>query len=122
LSHHSVIVLQYSAFIFGGNKPNGSQNLEIFKFECAINRWDIIKQNGTSPGGCDNHTANYYDEQMIIFGGFRNGTVRTNEIHKFKFSSNIWVKVEPVGPIPPARAGHTAVIYKDNLVIFSGTN
>lgn len=83
-------------------------------------KWDIIEQMGDIPKTRDEHTANVYENAMIIFGGFVNG-VRTNEIFRYNFNTRRWDMIRPVTRIaPPARAAHSAIIYKDSLVIFGG--
>ena len=57
---------------------------------------------------------------MIIFGGFRKG-VRTNDIDKFLFQENRWVKVNASGAARPSpRSGHAAVIHQSAMWIFGG--
>jgi Galactose oxidase, central domain len=58
---------------------------------------------------------------MIVYGGFVKG-VRTNQIDKFLFQENRWVKVNvpPTSPMPKARCGHSAVIHQNSMWIFGG--
>mmetsp|Transcript_11670 Transcript_11670/g.11589 ORF Transcript_11670/g.11589 Transcript_11670/m.11589 type:complete len:172 (+) Transcript_11670:112-627(+) len=75
---------------------------------------------GDIPNNRDEHTANVYENSMIVFGGFSNGE-RTNEIYRYYFKENKWEYVKPLSNFhPPARAGHSAVIFHDNLVVFGG--
>lgn len=57
---------------------------------------------------------------MIVFGGFVNG-VRTNEIYKFHFPTRKWEHLQSASvKVPVERAAHSAIIYKDLLIIFGG--
>jgi N-acetylneuraminic acid mutarotase len=70
----------------------------------------------------DEHTATLFDGSMVIFGGFEEGE-RVNTLSRFHFSTKKWEKiVTKTGSLPEARAGHSAVLYKDLLIIFGGKN
>lgn len=58
---------------------------------------------------------------MIIFGGFCNGE-RTNELIKYLFLENRWVKITlPSGSKQPSpRSGHSACIFENAMYIFGG--
>jgi len=58
---------------------------------------------------------------MIIFGGFCNGE-RTNELIKYLFQENRWIKLNlPAGAIQPSkRSGHSACIYENAMYVFGG--
>jgi N-acetylneuraminic acid mutarotase len=58
---------------------------------------------------------------MIIFGGFTDGA-RTNEILKYSFNDNMWIKVDKNISVlqPTGRSGHSAVIFNNNMYIFGG--
>jgi|LauGreDrversion4_2_1035121.scaffolds.fasta_scaffold484558_2 hypothetical protein len=59
---------------------------------------------------------------MIIFGGFINGE-RTNSVFRFIFNENRWENITPnnnelMSPSP--RAGHSAALHGNNMIIFGG--
>lgn len=57
---------------------------------------------------------------MIIYGGFVNG-IRVSEIYRYFFKENKWEFVQPLSQeAPPKRAGHSAVMYGDSMVVFGG--
>jgi hypothetical protein len=74
----------------------------------------VVKVRGEQPETRDEHTACFYESEtsMILFGGFMRG-VRTNELDKFLFQENRWVKVNvpATSPRPSPRSGHASVIY-----------
>ena len=72
------------------------------------------------PGPCDDHTCNIYKDYMILFGGFRNGE-RSSEVFSFDLQNTTWTHIETKGLGPCPRAGQTAVVYNESLVIFGGT-
>jgi hypothetical protein len=57
-----------------------------------------------------------------MFGG-SGGILSFNDLNKFDLKLQKWIKLEPVGDIPPQREGHTArPIGKDKLFIHGGLN
>ena len=61
----------------------------------------------------------------ILFGGAKGYSSKyeiKNDVYVFKIKENTWIKLNPIGDIPPARAAHAACALKDNhLAIFGGT-
>ena len=59
---------------------------------------------------------------MIIFGGFESGA-RVNTLSRFSFATRKWDTLKPsTGPLPEPRAGHSAAVFKDTLIVFGGKN
>ena len=98
-------------------------DLHSYKWEIlqpVSNNGGDIKQRGQIPEPRDEHTALIYEGAMIIYGGFVNGE-RTSDIYKYYFKENKWEFVQPLGDkVPPKRAGHSAVRYKDSMFVFGG--
>ena len=59
---------------------------------------------------------------MVIFGGFINGGERTNSLYRYFFKDNKWEKIQVMGsqPVPSPRAGHSAILWGDTMVVFGG--
>lgn len=102
-------------YLYGGSKGNCEPNDKVFSLDMRALplKWDIIEQMGDVPKTRDEHTANIFENSMVIFGGFVSG-VRTNEIFRYNFNSRRWDAIKPYSKIaPPARAAHSAIIYKE---------
>ncbi len=72
------------------------------------------------PDNRDEHTANVYEGTLILFGGFVKGE-RTNTMYRYYFKENKWEEVKYLGhhwPCP--RAGHSASIIGDQLIVIGG--
>jgi N-acetylneuraminic acid mutarotase len=83
-------------------------------------KWEIINPRGDIPLTRDDHTALIYEGSMVIFGGFVDGE-RTNAMYRYYFKDNKWEKIIVHGrdrPVP--RAGHSAVVHNDSMIIFGG--
>jgi N-acetylneuraminic acid mutarotase len=59
---------------------------------------------------------------MVIFGGFINSNEKVNDIYRYYIKENKWEKVLLLGgsEVPVPRSGHSAIIYKDSMIIFGG--
>jgi N-acetylneuraminic acid mutarotase len=75
---------------------------------------------GESAAPRDEHTAVLYENSMVIFGGFAKG-FRTNSIERYFFKENKWEYALPMGENTPCnRAGHSAIVYGDTMIVFGG--
>ena len=61
----------------------------------------------------------------ILFGGakgYSSDYEIKNDVYIFKIQENTWIKLNPIGDIPPARAAHSAcALNNKHLAIFGGT-
>ena len=57
---------------------------------------------------------------MIVFGGKDDDNEKLGDIWEFDFASKIWehITVDPPAPIP--RSGHSAIPYKNLMLVFGG--
>jgi hypothetical protein len=80
-------------FLFGGSNLD-VENRKFFSLDMNHFRWDVVKSRGDLPITRDEHTAVLYENEqsMVIFGGFMSGS-RTNEIIKYLFPENRWLKL-----------------------------
>jgi len=129
LAHHSSVVHGDKMYLFGGSGPRvPGQALPdgtvpaTWTLDLLGMKWEPVVPRGDQPLTRDDHTAvNYKDQAMIIFGGFVDGGERTNEIWKYSFSENRWTLIKPQqGPSPRPRAGHSALISGETLIMFGG--
>jgi hypothetical protein len=80
-------------YLFGGSNLE-QENRKFFSLDLNHFKWELIKSRGDLPITRDEHTAVVYENEssMVVFGGFCNG-IRTNELVKYVFTENRWVKV-----------------------------
>jgi hypothetical protein len=55
------------------------------------------------------------------FGGGGSGG-HYNDTWSFEISTRKWTELECIGPIPPHRAAHAAVLVDDVMYVFGGLN
>mmetsp|Transcript_2846 Transcript_2846/g.2670 ORF Transcript_2846/g.2670 Transcript_2846/m.2670 type:complete len:99 (+) Transcript_2846:593-889(+) len=89
-------------------------DMKNMKFEAVYTRGDV-------PTHRDEHTALIYENSMVIFGGFDLNGDRVNDIYRYFFKENKWEKIMVMGgDLPTPRAGHSAVMVGDVMIIFAG--
>ena len=94
LAHHSSVVYGDRMYLFGGSNLE-TENKKFYTLDMNTFKWDVVKVRGEAPVTRDEHTGVAYENEgsMIVFGGFLHGQ-RTNEIIKYFFQENRWVKIE----------------------------
>ena len=108
---------QNTVYMFGGytNKPTA----KLYKLDS--NKWIQLGQKKNAFARyC--HTFLSYDGRLYAFGGVNFNEELVNTIICFDPSNNNWSIVRPVSPAPPPRKHHTAVVYKDMMLIYGGEN
>ena len=122
LAHHTSVVYADKMYLFGGSNLD-QENRKFLILDMNMLKWELVKSKGDLPITRDEHTAVIYDNEssMIVFGGFCNGS-RTNELIKYLFQENRWVKLTIPAEIeqPCPRSGHTACIYENAMYVFGG--
>ena len=115
-------------YLFGGNyngiaDENGEFCRNIYWLNLKTMTWGITKTRGEEVRLRDEHTGvlDPESQQMIVFGGFMQGT-RTNSVSIYNFTASTWTNVvtPPEAEQPCPRSGHAAVVYKGNMYVFGG--
>jgi Rab9 effector protein with kelch motifs len=109
-------------FLFGGsNQQRKETSNNLWALDMKSLRWELILARGEVPVNREDHTAVIYEGAMVIFGGFLPNGERTNDIFMYYFKENKWEKVSVLGlDLPRPRAGHSALVFGDSMVIFGG--
>jgi len=105
--------------IFGGYRKIRLNDL--FEYDTELQKWREIPMRGTFPGPRDCHSAVLFkDRYMIIFGG-ANGSVWLNDVFQYDILKEEWSLLVPRSiALPQGRAGHSAVLLGDDLIITAG--
>jgi N-acetylneuraminic acid mutarotase len=115
-------------YLFGGEFYDGVANIflnVLLKYEIGKNQWKQIHCPLAPPPRCA-HSSCYYNHALYLFGG---EIKRGEQFHHYKdlwrydIKEQIWEELKPakaVGTHPTPRSGHTAVVWKNYMVIFGG--
>ena len=80
--------------------------------------WYFVEQ-GYTPAR-HGHSAVPYGDCIYVFGGDGKDNRRLNAIHKFDVDTLLWTKIPATGGHPEPRSGHSAVVWRDMMIIFGG--
>lgn len=110
-------------YLYGGVRPDGDNNEKLYAFDSLSHTWTKTAKRGVQPSSRDQHTANAWEDKMIVFGGFED-MIRVNTMQVYNFEDTRWSfpENEITEPVPEARGGHSSVIHKNKMYIFGGTN
>lgn len=122
---HCFLYSSNHLFLLGGcTKVQGSWFFcedGYYEFNLASNKWNTISnafQKTTIAGHCAIQRGN----TIIIFGGFDQTHTRSNECIEYNVVTQRWMKYNIVGELPPKTSYSSAVLYKDKIYIFGGSN
>uniref|UniRef100_V5E466 Uncharacterized protein n=2 Tax=Kalmanozyma brasiliensis (strain GHG001) TaxID=1365824 RepID=V5E466_KALBG len=110
-------------FVFaGGDGPHYFNDLYIF--DTVSLRWSKPEVGGTAPSPRRAHTCNYYEGQLIVFGG-GNGVGALNDVHTLDvndLSRLEWRRMECSGKVPIGRGYHTSNLVDGKLIVIGGSD
>ncbi|EFA79421.1 RING zinc finger-containing protein [Heterostelium album PN500] len=120
---HVTVSLSNGAFlVFGGNGNKTFNDLTLYN--SGSNSWSKIEPQGNPPAPRYGHSATPFGQQILIYGGranskpFSDVTVLQHQGgDRFK-----WLKSQHQHKSPEGRAGHTAIAYNNQLIVFGGHN
>ena len=98
--------------------PDGTKSWRV---GCRGSWSEIVHRGGTNEIPCPRsmHAGAMWHSKLYIFGGY-DGRQRSNDLHVYDFSTNVWTLLNASGVVPSQRDRHTAVVYLNMLVIFGG--
>jgi dynein heavy chain len=128
------------AYIFGGNdfrRPPGP-NAEMNKLDMSLTDflWSKVEVSGRCPEPRSHHSTVVYGTKIIMFGGFRNSSLRYNDVWIYDTTTDEWSQphvgvTETRGEgevffkrnwpdVPSPRGGHSATLIGNQMYIFGG--
>eukprot|EP01080_Neovahlkampfia_damariscottae_P005909 gene5909-9739_t len=109
-------------YIHGGySKDTFSSNLYSFDFEQKT--WSLMKCKN-KPKARSYHSGIVYKNFFVIFGGFVGGEddekSYENDVFYLNIDTLVWEDFTPQKKLPTRRSGHTANLWKNEMIIFGG--
>ena len=110
---------------------------DIKLLDMKDNTWVQLKTNGQPPQPRFGHTLSFVNNQLIIFGGWSCNSGRkfntisgntenkeyleeTDYFYSLNTSNVIWSKSTFNGDLPSNRYGHSATVFRHNILYFGG--
>jgi Rab9 effector protein with kelch motifs len=106
-------------YVFGGSKGFHKLN-DFHKFSFQTLEWKEIKNfNGKKPGQCAYHSANMFQNKMLIFGGFDGIMMDIQDLFEYNFEKNEWKLIQTTGlPRYFQCASHSSILWNDEIYTF----
>jgi N-acetylneuraminic acid mutarotase len=116
---HSATLHGDGMYVFGGidSSKNALSDFHVFNFK--TNEWSQVKATGSLPGPRYHHSAEIFDNRLVIIGGQTAISSFLNDFIEFSFDSKTWKSVESK-EMPSARAGHMTFVHEGSLYLFGG--
>ncbi|KYR00058.1 Kelch repeat-containing protein [Tieghemostelium lacteum] len=93
-----------------------------FKFSApnhARNGWVKIEVTGTSPPPMVGHSSVLWSNQLVVVGGWFNGSRQMNQVYLLNLETYEWQTHQCTGDIPPSSTGAiNSILYGDYLLIY----
>ena len=115
-------------YLFGGEYFDGVANIflnHLLKYDIGKTEWKQIHCPDAPPPRCA-HSCVYYNHSFYIFGGETSKGetfYHYKDLWRYDIKAQKWEELKPskaVGSQPTARSGHSAVVWKNYMIIFGG--
>lgn len=121
LDDHTAVVHENEMIVFGGF-DGGYRNNQVYSLNLKTFKWKHMKAHGAEPSPRTGHTAVIYGNNMAVFGGKNDENEKLNDTWIFNIFDQTWKMVQPETDafMPVARSGHSASVYKGEMIVFGG--
>jgi len=122
--HQSIISNGQMFIIGGGNYRPRPDLMDLYSLNLETLKWTEHAATGQGPTGRVAHVAVHdaFANCVYTWGGFNENLERLNDFHRLDLSAMQWSPIRCEGPIPPARAFHSAVFWNSTVYIFGGAD
>ncbi|CAG9331517.1 unnamed protein product [Blepharisma stoltei] len=107
-----------SMVVFGGF-AEGVRSNTVYILNLSTQKWKRA-QTDEEPSPRSNHSSVVYNHCLYIFGGSDDEGEKLCDLWKLDLRTYHWEKIIGHGQIPTGRSGHSAIVFKDDMVIFGG--
>ncbi|XP_028846091.1 leucine-zipper-like transcriptional regulator 1 homolog isoform X2 [Denticeps clupeoides] len=117
---HSAVVMGSAMYIYGGYIDMRGSSQELWEYDFDTRVWSLLSGAacGRGPGPRHGHSAMAHQHCMYLYGGL-SGLREQRDLWKWNTTSQAWSCIKaPSGP--SKLVGHSAVVYRDSMLIFGG--
>lgn len=93
-SSHTAVVYRNAMYVYGGSNDDGGKIDDVYRLSLSNNEWQAVALSGSVPEGRSGHSAVVYKSVMLVFGGMKDLTKETNEMHGLNLDSGEWMIVQ----------------------------
>jgi hypothetical protein len=116
LTNFSYLFFDSILFFYGGRSQNPKNDFFLGKLDLLTHLIEMKTSKG--PGFRLNSSISLYNETLLLFGGF--SSIYLNDLWAFDVNSEVWAKINTLGPSPAGRAGCLLFTTGDYLFLFGG--
>ncbi len=121
-ANHASKIIGHNLYIFGGwSGAKRLNDLHMINLKTLI--WNQIEISGNKPSPRAGTQLIHYTDYLVLFGGSGANSSYLNDLYFFDIENKVWFmpsKVYNSENIPCERAGHSAVIYRNEVFIYGG--
>ena len=81
-------------YVFGGKNEDSEKLNDLWVYNIADKRWAEIEAEGDIPFERSGHSADIFEDYLVIFGGIWDVTKELNDLHLYSFSRNEWITIQ----------------------------
>ena len=128
---HAAVLVSNVFVLWGGDtkiRAEDKQDEALYLLNLNNREWTrVLAGSGSGPGpvGRYGHSLSIIGSNLLVFGG-QVETSFFDELWRFDLNSlkstPTWQLIRPNSPGPARRTGHSAVVYRDRLYVFGGTD
>lgn len=128
---HAAVLVSNVFILWGGDtkiRAEDKQDEALYLLNLNNREWTRVlagAEQGPGPVGRYGHTLSILGSNLLVFGGQVESTF-FDELWRFDLNSlketPTWQLVRPASPGPARRTGHSAVVFRERLYIFGGTD
>ncbi|XP_077436586.1 uncharacterized protein klhdc3l isoform X2 [Vanacampus margaritifer] len=118
---HSAVVIGSSMLIYGGFVDIKGSSQEFWSLDCETKVWSLLsglQHESLSPGPRHSHSAMVFQSCMFLYGGLK-GLREQKDFWKWNPANYTWSSLKTKSG-PSKLIGHSAVAYKDSMLLFGG--
>ncbi|KAL6101109.1 uncharacterized protein ACO6RY_08110 [Pungitius sinensis] len=118
---HSAVVVGSAMLVYGGFVDMKGSSQDFWSLDFDTMAWSLLigsQQGSLGPGPRHSHSAVTNHSCMYLFGGLK-GLREQRDLWKWNSTSHTWSSLKNKSG-PSRLMGHSAVSYKDSMLVFGG--
>jgi len=124
---HAACSYKNSMYVFGGCTSTNTTFNDLWKLNLSTRSWVRPLPIGSYPSPKACATLVLYKDSLFLYGGWAQSNSSPmhqvcqlfNELNIYRLKTNKW-DYEYTHPPPPAAAGHSATVHRDQMIVFGG--
>jgi len=131
-NHAAVADRNGLTYVFGGSGSDGHFFSDLWVLNISNSNllpanqfsatWIKPSVTGQVPQGREGHSLTLVDRKLVLFGGYTDAGMSTNDLHIYDIETQDWKKLDVMGFVPMPRQFHSAVRHGRDVVIAAGCN